>query len=221
LSSEVSAARAGFALAFAIAAFHSPGRKSNGIQVLMMTTIANMGARALAELGQCLGRIDEPQTAALVEILAKSKRICLYGCGREGLMMRALAMRMYHLGLDAHMVFDMTTPPVGPGDLLLVSSGPGYTATVLTLLGEASKAGAQTACITAEPGSPVTELAEFSFVIPAQTMARDEDKPTSFLPMGSLFEGAQFLFFEILIMKLRDRLGETVESMRARHTNLE
>ncbi|HEY0121752.1 MAG TPA: SIS domain-containing protein [Rhizobium sp.] len=187
----------------------------------MMTTIASLGARALSELGQCLNGIDEQQVAGLIEILATSKRICIYGCGREGLMMRALCMRMYHLGLDVHMVFDMTTPPVGPGDLLLVSSGPGYTATVLALLGEARKSGAKTACITAEPGSEVTRLSDFPFVIPAQTMARDEAAPTSFLPMGSLFEGAQFLFFEILVMKLRDRIGETAESMRARHTNLE
>jgi 6-phospho-3-hexuloisomerase len=39
--------------------------------------------------------------------------------------------------------------------------------------------------------------------------------------MGSLFEGAQFMLFEILVIRLRDRLGETPESMRARHTNLE
>jgi 6-phospho-3-hexuloisomerase len=187
----------------------------------MTTTIADMGARALSELGQCLAAIDERQVSDLVELLASAKRICIYGCGREGLMMRALAMRMYHLGMDVHMVFDMTTPPVGPGDLLLVSSGPGYTSTVLTMAGEARKAGARTACITAEPDSEVTKLSDFPFVIPAQTMARDESAPSSFLPMGSLFEGAQFLFFEILVMKLRDRLGETAESMRARHTNLE
>jgi 6-phospho-3-hexuloisomerase len=187
----------------------------------MMMTIADMGAKALSELGQCLDRIDEQQVTDLVELLATSKRICIYGCGREGLMMRALCMRLYHLGMDVHMVFDMTTPPVGPGDLLLVSSGPGYTSTVLTLAGEARKTGAKIACITAEPSSEVTRVSDFSFVIPAQTMARDERAATSFLPMGSLFEGAQFLFFEILVMKLRERLGETAESMRARHTNLE
>jgi 6-phospho-3-hexuloisomerase len=39
--------------------------------------------------------------------------------------------------------------------------------------------------------------------------------------MGSLFEGAQFVVFELLVLLLRDRLGETAETMRARHTNLE
>ncbi len=46
-------------------------------------------------------------------------------------------------------------------------------------------------------------------------------KATSVLPMGSLFEGAQFLTFELLILALRDHLGVTPAAMRARHTNLE
>jgi 6-phospho-3-hexuloisomerase len=58
--------------------------------------------------------------------------------------------------------------------------------------------------------------------IPAQTMADDQTPaPASVLPMGSVFEGAQFLVFEILILTLRDRLGVTPDAMRARHTNLE
>ena len=43
----------------------------------------------------------------------------------------------------------------------------------------------------------------------------------SVLPMGSLFEGAMFLVFEVLVLRLRDVLGETADSMRARHTNME
>ena len=177
--------------------------------------------RALEELKTCLHGIDEGRLGELVELIARSRRIVLYGCGREGLMMRALCMRLYHLGLDAHMAFDMTTPPVGQGDLLLVSAGPGNLSTVEALLDVARKAGAGTACFTAEPGSQVTISSDFTLVIPAQTMARDQSAPTSFLPMGSLYEGAQFLLYEILIMMLKEHLGETAESMRARHTNLE
>lgn len=186
-----------------------------------MTRITDMGVQALGEIGTCIAAIDEGQVEALVERIAGAERICLYGCGREGLMMRALCMRLYHLGLDVHMVADMTTPPVGPGDLLLVSAGPGHLSTVEALLGLARQAGAATACFTAEAGSQVTRSSDFSLLIPAQTMARDQNQPTSFLPMGSVYEGAQFVFYEILVMLLKDRLGETAETMRARHTNLE
>ena len=41
------------------------------------------------------------------------------------------------------------------------------------------------------------------------------------LSMGSAFEGAQYVFFEVLVLLLRERLGISAEEMRARHTNLE
>jgi 6-phospho-3-hexuloisomerase len=45
--------------------------------------------------------------------------------------------------------------------------------------------------------------------------------PASILPMGSLYEGAQYLVFEILILRLREHMGVQPDAMRARHTNLE
>jgi 6-phospho-3-hexuloisomerase len=39
--------------------------------------------------------------------------------------------------------------------------------------------------------------------------------------MGSVFEGALFLLFEIMVLKLKDMLGVSPEAMRARHTNME
>jgi 6-phospho-3-hexuloisomerase len=186
-----------------------------------MNHIDALNRKALNEIGDCVAGIDENQIVGLLELIASAPCICLYGCGREGLMMRALCMRLYHLGLNAHMVADMTTPPLGPGDLLLVSAGPGYLSTVDALLRVAKNAGATTACLTAEPGSPVTQASDFTLVIPAQTMARDVLAPTSVLPMGSLYEATQFMFFEFLVMRLKDRLGESTDSMRARHTNLE
>jgi 6-phospho-3-hexuloisomerase len=39
--------------------------------------------------------------------------------------------------------------------------------------------------------------------------------------MGSLFEGAMFLVFEIMVLRLTTILGQTPEQMRARHTNME
>jgi 6-phospho-3-hexuloisomerase len=58
-------------------------------------------------------------------------------------------------------------------------------------------------------------------IIPAQTMADDTVTNASILPMGSLFEAAQMLFFEMVVLKLRPLLHETADTMRARHTNLE
>jgi 6-phospho-3-hexuloisomerase len=118
-------------------------------------------------------------------------------------------------------VGDMSCPPVGPGDLLIVSAGPGGFSTVNGLIGVARGAGARIACVTAQPDGSAPMAADVIFHIPAQTMANDQKGATSVLPMGSLFEGAQYLAFELLILALRDHLGVTPEAMRARHTNLE
>ena len=183
-------------------------------------TLADQIALAAGELASGAAGTDPNQLADLVQALATANRIAAFGCGREGLMMRALAMRLYHLGLDVHMVGDMSCPPLDAGDLLLVSSGPGRLSTVAALIGQARSAGARVACITAEPSGPDPAASDLVLTIPAQTMARDQTS-ASLLPMGSIFEGAQFLIFELLVLHLRDRLGETAVSMRARHTNLE
>ena len=39
--------------------------------------------------------------------------------------------------------------------------------------------------------------------------------------MGSLYEGALFVLFEVIILKLIKMLNVTPEAMRANHTNLE
>ncbi len=186
--------------------------------------IHELGNRALTELGAVIGGIDPEALDAFIDHLVKAGRIVLFGVGREGLMMRALAMRLYHLGLDAHVQGDMSTPPVGEGDLLVVSAGPGSFSTVAALVHTARAAGAQVICVTAQPHGKVPQQADQVLVLPAQTMADDQPgsgETPSVLPMGSLYEGAQYLAFELMVLALRERLGESPETMRARHTNLE
>ncbi|WP_341872215.1 hypothetical protein [Pseudaminobacter salicylatoxidans] len=92
-----------------------------------MTTLYE---RALDDLRAVFSRLDEAQVDRAVEAIARAGRIALYGVGREGLQIKGLAMRLYHLGLNASVVGDMSTPPLGQGDLLVVSAGPGQFSTV-------------------------------------------------------------------------------------------
>ena len=177
---------------------------------------------ALAELSAVASRIDPGGVDAACAMIARARRIVLHGCGREGLQLRGFAMRLHHLGLRVAMQGDMAAPPVGPGDLLVVSAGPGELSTVTALMRVAREAGAEVLFLTAEPETPSAALATRVLSIPAQTMARDRGSAaTSVLPMGSVYEGALFLLFEVMVLRLRDLLGVSPEDMRARHTNLE
>jgi len=92
---------------------------------------------------------------------------------------------------------------------------------VRVLICRAREAGARTALITAQPTAPLAEQVDVVTIIPAQTMADDTVAEASILPMGSLFEAAQMIFFEIVVLKLLPLLHQSAEMMRARHTNLE
>jgi 6-phospho-3-hexuloisomerase len=183
--------------------------------------MASLLNAALDDLRAVFERMDDTAVDRAIETIATAKRIALYGVGREGLQVKGLCMRLFHLGCAAAMVGDMTTPPIGEGDLLIVSAGPGGFSTVLALMEVAKEAGANTLVVTARPDGDAALRADHVLVIPAQTMADDQGPSGSVLPMGSLYEGAQHVLFEIMILKLRDRLGITSEAMRARHTNLE
>ena len=176
---------------------------------------------AVDEVRAVLRNDAAPEAEKLCDEIQAAKRIATYGVGREGLMMRALCMRLMHLGFNAHVVGDMTTPPLGKGDLLLVSAGPGNFSTVRALLGTAQAAGARTAVVTAQPDGAAPKSADTVIHLRAQTMADDRGSKKSVLPMGSLYEAAQLLFFDVVSILLRERTGQTMEGMRARHTNLE
>jgi 6-phospho-3-hexuloisomerase len=184
-------------------------------------SLAALATRALGDLAKVFARLPPGAETALIDAIVAARRIAIYGAGREGLQMDGLAMRLSHLGLDVSVVGDMNVPPLGTGDLLLVSSGPGASNIGDALISVAREAGAKIAVVTAQPGARTPARADVVFHIPAQTMADDRSGEVSVLPMGSLFETAQMVLFEIIVLALRDRLGESPETMRARHTNLE
>ncbi|XP_004976525.1 uncharacterized protein LOC101769019 [Setaria italica] len=168
----------------------------------------------------------------LAAAAARGGRVFVHGVGREGLMMRALCMRLAHLGLPAHCVGDVTAPPAGAGDLLVASAGPGSFSTVDAICGVARGAGARVLLLTARPeGDFSRRQADVVAHLPAQTMADDDEEAEATelerassrakLPMGSLYEGAMFVLFEMVVLELARVLGQSPPQMRARHTNLE
>jgi 6-phospho-3-hexuloisomerase len=179
----------------------------------MGDSLAELSKGALSDLAEVFAKVPDSTAEALIHAILEARRIVVYGCGREGLQMRGFAMRLFHLGREVSVWGDMTTPPVGVGDLLFVSAGPGYLATAETLVAIASKAGARTAVITAQPHGELARKIDIVVAIPAQTMADGRGSKSSTLPMGSLFETAQMLFFEFVILKLRPLCNETADTM--------
>ncbi|KAE8022511.1 hypothetical protein FH972_008303 [Carpinus fangiana] len=199
-----------------------------------MNSMASLASQICSDISSIFSKPTHPHPPPLDLLLteltttsAQNGRVFLYGVGREGLMLKALCMRLAHLGLSAHFVFDMTTPPVAANDLLIASAGPGGFSTVDAICNVARSHGGRVLLLTAQPetGSCVKHASVICYV-PAQTMADDADeggavKSRPVLPMGSLYEGALFVLFEMVVYKLGEALGESPEAVRSRHTNLE
>ena len=155
--------------------------------------------------------MDEATLEPVVRAIAGARRTMLYGCGREGLMMRALAMRLHHLGLEVCVQGDMTAFAAGSRRPVPVRRGAGLAGHGLGALrrgpggrrpGHRRDGGAGGQHRQAGPRAPGHPGAD-----DGPRLGGD-----SVLPMGSLFEGAMFVVFEVLVLRLRDVLGETAET---------
>lgn len=185
-----------------------------------MSALSESVAPLLAEIEAVFRRMPADALQPFVEAIATADRILLYGQGRTGLVMQGLTMRLYHLGLDAHWVGAMATPPLGPKGLFLVNAARADLPTALALMNSAKKAGARTALIAGVERGPAHDLADLALFLPAQTMAEADEAANSAMPMGSQYEAALFFLCERLVLDLVARLGTDFAAMQRRHTNM-
>jgi 6-phospho-3-hexuloisomerase len=176
--------------------------------------------RALQEIAEGVRSVSGAEIDGVVDELLAARRIACYAGGREGLVMRGLVMRLFHAGLDVHYVGEMTCPAVGPGDLVVLSCGPGRISMVQALAGVAKRDGARMLYFTAQPRTSPAEQADRIVTITAQTMADDRESG-AVLPMGSAYEIALFVLVDLITNGVRGRRSESAMQLRSRHTNLE
>jgi len=175
----------------------------------------------LNEIEAVLSQVQENETKALLKSILKAKRVVTAGAGRVGLATRAFAMRLGHLGFAAYALGDMGVPSLGvTGDVLLVASGSGETPSIATLAETAKQSGATVILLTGNPKSRMGKIADLVVNIPAPNKA-SKGKMSSIQPMTTLNEQCLQIFFDALVLVLMKELGETSETMHARHSNLE
>jgi 6-phospho-3-hexuloisomerase len=178
-----------------------------------------LGRRACRDLEAFFEASNPSQLEDVSQEVVRAKQVILFGVGREGLMMEAIAMRLMHAGFKSYVVGEMVTPAVGPGDLFLVSAGPGHFPTVETLLTVARGAGGRTAVITAQPQRAAEMPVDMVVHLPAQTMV-DIAAGRSILTMGTHYEACLLLFGDLLVLRLLELTNQEREDMYTRYTNM-
>jgi len=180
--------------------------------------------------------LKEEQVEAMINLLIevynkKNTKILVMGAGRSGLVGRAFAMRLMHLGYNVYVLGDTIVPSIGKDDIVIAISGSGRTKLIVTAAEAAKKVGAKVIAITSYPDSPLGKLADIVVEIPGRTKIADTEldyfarqilgihEPLA--PLGTLFEDTALAFLDGVTVELMHRLGKTEDELRARHANIE
>lgn len=166
----------------------------------------------------------------LIEAYKNKAKILVMGAGRTGLIGKAFAMRLLHLGYNVAVLGETIVPRIGNGDVVIALSGSGRTKLVVTAAETARNIGAHVIAITSYPDSPLAKLADTLVIVPGRTkIAKEEDyflrqimglhEPLA--PLGTLFEDTLMVFLDGVIVELMHKLGKTEDDLMQIHANIE
>ncbi|MBN2065877.1 MAG: SIS domain-containing protein [Candidatus Thermoplasmatota archaeon] len=151
-------------------------------------------------------------------LFLQANRIFVYGAGRSGLVAKAFAVRLVHLGFQTFVIGETITAPVQKGDLVVIVSGSGETIPAVMTAEIAHDIGASVISITGKKRSNIAQYADVTLFIAA---ACNDAERKQFAPLGTLFEASVWILLDGLIAELLHSKYETEESMRQRHATLQ
>lgn len=178
------------------------------------------------------GKQAENMVDAL-ESFYKNKRggkVLVMGAGRSGLVGRAFAMRLLHLGYNSYVLGETIVPAIGKDDIAIAISGSGRTKLIVTAAEAVREAKSMLIAITSYADSPLGKMADIVVEVPGRTKySKNEDyfarqilginEPLA--PLGTLFEDATQVFLDGIVAELMVRLKKTEEDLRLVHANIE
>ena len=174
---------------------------------------------------------DEDAEKFIGELLG-AKRVYVVGAGRSGLVAKAFAMRLMHLGLQAYVVGETITPALNKGDVMVIFSGSGRTKTVADLAETARDIGGRICLISSNADSRIGKIADCIVIIEHHRDAVADDAAEfeirqmmgdhkSFAPLGTLFETASMIFADAVISRMMEIEQVDESALKNRHTNIE
>ena len=152
------------------------------------------------------------------KLFLSSERVFVYGAGRSGLVAKAFAIRLVHLGYQTFVIGETITGPVQKGDLVIIVSGSGETIPAVMTAEIAHDLGAKVVSVTGKKNSGIAKFADITLYISASCNDVDRKK---YAPLGTLFEATVWVLFDGIIADLLESKNETEKDMRSRHATLQ
>ena len=200
----------------------------------MYTAFSGAAEEILRGISEAIREIDLSQVgemlSALLQVGNEGKKVLVVGAGRSGLVGKAFAMRLMHLGFNVYIMGETINPSVGEGDLVFVISGSGSTALPLTVARMAKGLGAKVLSVTSHPDSPLGVVADLVVHLPGREAIADEAEyqsrqllgnHESLAPMATMFEDSCMVFLDCIIAELMGQMGVSEERMKSKHATIE
>ena len=176
--------------------------------------------------------LDENSIKAMIKSIIGAERIFVMGAGRSGLVAKAFAMRLMHLGFDVYVVGETTTPAVERMDLVIAITGSGETLNIANMAEVASSRGAAIGSVTSNPSSTIGKLSDVILEVKGRfdrnvvggedyTERQFKGEYRSLTPLGTVFETLSLLVLDAVIAELMAAIGASEADLKARHTVLE
>lgn len=165
-----------------------------------------------------MSSMPDVDSALAIELLKCQGNIFIAGAGRSALIGSMFAMRLAHLGMAAHVVGEVTTPPITSNDILLIISGSGETGSMVNIAQKANKTHCKILLISA---NMQTTLSRFCHLIYLIGPIHNNRNVANLIPLGGRFELTCLMILESTIMELMRITPVTEKEMQSRHANLE
>ncbi|WP_295714589.1 6-phospho-3-hexuloisomerase [uncultured Mitsuokella sp.] len=177
--------------------------------------------KIVAEIANVMDKMNEQDVEAVAHRLEKAPRIFVIGEGRSGLMARAFAMRLMHLGATSYVIGETITPSIEKGDILVAISGSGRTHHVVWTAQKAKEQGVFVQALTTNPEGDLAKTADAALIVPAATKFRREGEAPSIQPLGSLFDQSTHIVFDAICLKYAEAKQISQQAAFQKHSNLE
>ena len=202
----------------------TPAHRCTRGDMIVSNRTDNALKKIVDELQRCAAAVQAGQLDDVAQRLGGDGRVFCAAAGRSAMGIVGVVTRLSQMKRRAHLVGQPTTPPIAAGDVLLIASASGRTASLLQHARAAKQQGAELLVITADADSPLAELADGVLVLPCPSPKRDAASPailSSGQPMGSLFEQSLLLTLDAIVIILMEKSDFTEREMARLHTNLE
>jgi len=182
-------------------------------------------------LKEVIDKLDSEAIKAMLQKTIDGNQVFVMGAGRSGLVAKAFAMRLMHLGFSVYVVGETTTPAVLPQDVVFAISGSGETRTIADLGKLAKDIGSTLITITSKKDSTLGRISDIAVIIPSKT--KNDPDEAGYLerhmrgdyknipPLGTSFEITALVFLDSVVSQLITLTGASEAELKSRHTNIE